>query len=366
MCRHALSSQSDQPSICLVGYQHGARPGPVRPCRAGHRRHPRDRARHHRGVPRRGRAGADLFPLGGRARPTTTSATCGTPTRSGLVAASSTPAGSTCWSTTRAARRTPWPRTHRPASTTRSSASTCSAPLLCAQAANAVMQRQEAGGVIVNISSVSAPRPSPGTAAYGAAKAGLDSLTSSLAVEWGAEGARQLHRRGPVPHRGHRRPLRRRRRCAAIERTIPLGRMARPEEVGHVAVFLASDLASYVSGARVECHGGGEPPVFLFAPGRKRMSCWRAASRSSPAPAGDRPRARARAGPHGAAVVVNDYGVSLAGRRAPASRRPTRSSRRSSRPAAGPSRTAPTWPTSSRPRRWCGRRSTRSAGSTSS
>jgi NAD(P)-dependent dehydrogenase (short-subunit alcohol dehydrogenase family) len=52
-------------------------------------------------------------------------------------------------------------------------------------------------------------------------------------------------------------------RVAAIEGTIPLGRMARPEEVGHVAVFLASDLASYVSGARVACHGGGEPPVFL-------------------------------------------------------------------------------------------------------
>jgi NAD(P)-dependent dehydrogenase (short-subunit alcohol dehydrogenase family) len=52
---------------------------------------------------------------------------------------------------------------------------------------------------------------------------------------------------------------------AAIERTIPLGRMARPAEVGNVAVFLASDLASYVSGARVACHGGGEPPVFLSA-----------------------------------------------------------------------------------------------------
>ena len=51
---------------------------------------------------------------------------------------------------------------------------------------------------------------------------------------------------------------------AAIEATIPLGRMAPPEEVGHVAVFLASDLASYVSGARVELHGGGEPPVFLY------------------------------------------------------------------------------------------------------
>ena len=52
-------------------------------------------------------------------------------------------------------------------------------------------------------------------------------------------------------------------RVAAIERTIPLGRMARPDEVGNVVVFLASDLASYVSGAQVACHGGGEPPVFL-------------------------------------------------------------------------------------------------------
>ena len=39
--------------------------------------------------------------------------------------------------------------------------------------------------------------------------------------------------------------------------------MAEPEEIGRVAAFLASDLASYVSGATVECHGGGEPPVFL-------------------------------------------------------------------------------------------------------
>ena len=52
-------------------------------------------------------------------------------------------------------------------------------------------------------------------------------------------------------------------RVAAIERTIPLGRMAEPAEVGNVAVFLASDLASYVSGARIACDGGGEPPVFL-------------------------------------------------------------------------------------------------------
>ena len=138
-------------------------------------------------------------------------------------------------------------------------------PLACAQAANAVMQGQETGGAIVNISSVSALRPSPGTAAYGAAKAGLDSLTSSLAVEWAPKvrvnsiDVGLCRTEQTDDHYGGDAGV------AAIERTIPLGRMARPEEVGAVAVFLASDLASYLSGAHVECHGGGEPPVFLSA-----------------------------------------------------------------------------------------------------
>ena len=139
------------------------------------------------------------------------------------------------------------------------------AALTCSQAANAVMQQQESGGSIVNISSVSATRPSPGTAAYGAAKAGLDSLTTSLAIEWAprvrlnAIDVGLCRTPNTDDHYGGDAGV------AAIEATIPLGRMARPEEVGHVAVFLASDLASYVSGARVACHGGGGPPVFLSA-----------------------------------------------------------------------------------------------------
>ena len=58
------------------------------------------------------------------------------------------------------------------------------APLHVAQAANAVMQEQPDGGAIIMIGSVSGVRPSPGTAAYGAAKAGLHHLAASLAVEW--------------------------------------------------------------------------------------------------------------------------------------------------------------------------------------
>jgi NAD(P)-dependent dehydrogenase (short-subunit alcohol dehydrogenase family) len=137
-------------------------------------------------------------------------------------------------------------------------------PLSVAQAANAVMQRQDGGGSIVNISSISAHRPAPTIAAYGAAKAGLDSLTRSLAMEWGpkvrvnAVDVGLCRTEHTVDHYGGDA------RAAAIERTIPLGRMADPLEVGRVAVFLASDLASYVSGARVACDGGGEPPVFLY------------------------------------------------------------------------------------------------------
>src|SRR5262249_50397579 len=58
------------------------------------------------------------------------------------------------------------------------------APLNLSQLANKVMQQQERGGSIVNIGSLSGVRPSPGSAAYGAAKAGLVNLTQSLAVEW--------------------------------------------------------------------------------------------------------------------------------------------------------------------------------------
>jgi len=138
------------------------------------------------------------------------------------------------------------------------------APLLCAQAANAVMQAQDTGGVIVNISSISASRPAPTIAAYAAAKAGLDSLTGSLAMEWSPKVRVNSVEVGLCrteqtdDHYGDDASV------AAIERTIPLGRMASPSEVGHVVAFLASDLASYVSGATVACHGGGETPAFLL------------------------------------------------------------------------------------------------------
>ncbi|HWU32177.1 MAG TPA: SDR family oxidoreductase [Marmoricola sp.] len=139
------------------------------------------------------------------------------------------------------------------------------APLTMMRAANAVMQRQADGGAIVNVSSVSALRPSPGTSSYGAAKAGLDSLTTTLGVEWAPKVRVNAINVGLVRteqadlHYGGEEGL------IAIAQTIPLGRLAQPDEIGTVACFLASPLASYVSGSTIECHGGGERPAFLTA-----------------------------------------------------------------------------------------------------
>ena len=139
------------------------------------------------------------------------------------------------------------------------------APLNLAQKANAVMQKQEEGGVIINIASVSGIRPSPGTAAYGAAKAGLLSLTQSLAVEWApkvrvvAVTAGMIRTEQSELHYGDEEGI------AAVGATVPLGRMGEPGDVGDACLFLASPLARYVSGASLLIHGGGERPAFLAA-----------------------------------------------------------------------------------------------------
>ncbi len=139
------------------------------------------------------------------------------------------------------------------------------APLFCAQAANAVMQAQEEGGSIVNIASVSGLRPSPGTAAYGAAKAGLLSLTQSLAVEWApkvrvnALSAGLVATEAADDHYGGAAGM------AAVAATVPLGRFGTPGDMAGICLFLASPLAAYVTGANVVAHGGGERPAYLTA-----------------------------------------------------------------------------------------------------
>jgi len=133
------------------------------------------------------------------------------------------------------------------------------------QAANAVMQQQDRGGSIISISSVSGRRPSPGTAAYGAAKAGVDSLTTSLAVEWAPKVRVNAIVVGMVATEQAELFYGDSDSQAAVAATVPLGRLAKPEDIGWAAAFLASDAASYVSGSTLAVHGGGEPPPYLSA-----------------------------------------------------------------------------------------------------
>ena len=139
------------------------------------------------------------------------------------------------------------------------------APLNFAQKANEIMQESEDGGSIVNIGSVSAERPSPGTAAYGAAKAGLLNLTRTLAVEWAPKVRVNTVTAGMIRteqshlHYGDEAGV------AAVAATVPLERLAEPEDIGDACLFLASPMASYISGASLLVHGGGEKPAFLAA-----------------------------------------------------------------------------------------------------
>lgn len=139
------------------------------------------------------------------------------------------------------------------------------APLLVSRHANAVMQTQPGGGAIVNICSVSGRRPTPGTAAYGAAKAGVENLTATLAVEWAPKVRVNAVVVGMVKTEQSDLFYGDADSVAAVAATVPLGRLATPADIGWATAFLASDLAGYISGASLEVHGGGEPPAYLQA-----------------------------------------------------------------------------------------------------
>jgi NAD(P)-dependent dehydrogenase (short-subunit alcohol dehydrogenase family) len=140
-------------------------------------------------------------------------------------------------------------------------------PMYCAQAANKIMQTQDGGGIVINIASVSGVRASPGTAMYGAAKAGLVNLTQSLAAEWGPKVRVNVVVTGLIAtpnaeqHYGPR-------GMQNIAEKLPLKRMGQPKDIANACLFLASPASSYVSGAQLAVHGGGEP-AFIFTMDKK-------------------------------------------------------------------------------------------------
>jgi len=115
---------------------------------------------------------------------------------------------------------------------------------------------RDALGAIVNIGASLGERSSPHLSAYGAAKAAVAQLTRTLAVELGPEGVR-VNCVAPgftaTPAAAHHVTDERRRATASA---VPLGRVASPDEMADVVVFLASDFASFVSGQTLVVDGG--------------------------------------------------------------------------------------------------------------
>ena len=137
------------------------------------------------------------------------------------------------------------------------------APLVLAQQAHAALAQGARPGVVINVASVSGVRPSPGSAAYGAAKAGLVSATQSLAMEWGPDirvnaiVVGLVHNEAGHEHYGGEAGFKK------VADMLPLKRMAEPADIARSVLMLCSDDAAYISGASLEVHGGGEVPVFL-------------------------------------------------------------------------------------------------------
>lgn len=137
------------------------------------------------------------------------------------------------------------------------------APLYMAQAVYPHMARAGSGS-IVNIASVSGARPSPGTAIYGASKAGLLNLTQSLAQEWGKEGIRvNAIIAGLMTTENAEATYGDAEAQAKVGASMPLGRMGTGDDIAGAVLWLASELAAWVSGARLQVDGGGERPYFL-------------------------------------------------------------------------------------------------------
>lgn len=135
------------------------------------------------------------------------------------------------------------------------------APLHISQAAYPHLKVSR--GSIVNIASVSGIRPSPDTAIYGAAKAGLLSLTKSLAQEWGPDVRVNAIIVGLIETESAELTYGSERAQQRIADSLPLKRLGRGSDIANAVAFLASPMADYISGTQLSVDGGGERPLFL-------------------------------------------------------------------------------------------------------
>ena len=130
----------------------------------------------------------------------------------------------------------------------------------CAQAAGKqmVQQGKERGGVIINITSINAEAAFPMRTGYAVAKAGVAMLTKTLAIEWAQHNIR-VNAVGPS-HTETEMTLQNIQKGVisvdAIQKRIPLGRLAKPQDVANAVSFLCSDKANYITGHSLYVDGG--------------------------------------------------------------------------------------------------------------
>ncbi len=130
-----------------------------------------------------------------------------------------------------------------------------SAWALCQAAAQHMVER--GSGAIINITSVHEEIPSPGGAAYDAAKGGLRNITRTLALELAPKGVRINNiAPGMIATPMTAETLEDPQQAQQSVARIPMGRPGRPEEIANVALLLASDEASYVTGSSYFVDGG--------------------------------------------------------------------------------------------------------------
>ena len=121
----------------------------------------------------------------------------------------------------------------------------------------AKIMKEQSGGRIINITTVGAEKAEAGMGAYGTSKAGLKMLTKSMALEW-AQFNINVNAVGPgLTRTDFSKPLWSNPDIEkAIAGSIPLGRIAEPEDIVGTVIFLASGAASYITGQSIYVNGG--------------------------------------------------------------------------------------------------------------
>lgn len=135
------------------------------------------------------------------------------------------------------------------------------------QGCKAAAKRMTSGGAIVNISSGAGTRGSPRTGPYAAAKAGMNNLTQTLALEVAGRGIRvNAVSPGPVMTEAFQEVLGVSDRIDALTATIPLGRTGTPDDIAAAVLFFASPAASWVTGEHLLVAGGRTQRSYQYEP----------------------------------------------------------------------------------------------------